>query len=188
MRLWSPGIQIDRDNWSGQVLRTGWRRLIGSPKLQIIFHKRVPKYRSLLRKNTCQDKGSYESSPPSNIVTIAGTNWESWYFPPPSNWAANLIPPIGVWIYLIFVFVLVSCEQPICDSVFVVIQFLFLFLFYPPFKLSSKSDPAHWRVDMRVGGVRGHELRVRDRCCFSEQIFLAHQWGFFFFSMPIFFF
>jgi len=31
---------------------TGWRRLIGSPKLQIIFHKRATKYRSLLRKMT----------------------------------------------------------------------------------------------------------------------------------------
>ena len=45
-------------------LHTGWRRLIGSPKLQIIFHKRAVKYRSLLRKMTCKDKGSYESSPP----------------------------------------------------------------------------------------------------------------------------
>ena len=43
---------------------TGWRRLIGSPKLQIIFHKRATKYTSLLRKMTCKDKGSYESSPP----------------------------------------------------------------------------------------------------------------------------
>ena len=33
---------------------TGWRRLIGSPKLQIIFHKRANKYRSLLRKETCK--------------------------------------------------------------------------------------------------------------------------------------
>jgi len=48
-------------------IRTGWRRLIGSPKLQIIFHKRATKYRSLLRKMTCQDKGSYESSPPCRI-------------------------------------------------------------------------------------------------------------------------
>ena len=40
----------------------GWRRLIGSPKLQIIFHKRATKYRSLLRKMTYKDKGSYESS------------------------------------------------------------------------------------------------------------------------------
>jgi len=44
--------------------RTGWRRLIGSPTLQIIFHKRAIKYRSLLRKMTYKDKGSYESSPP----------------------------------------------------------------------------------------------------------------------------
>ena len=43
---------------------TGWRRLIGSPKLQIIFHKRATKYRSLLRKMTYKDKGSNESSPP----------------------------------------------------------------------------------------------------------------------------
>ena len=45
-------------------LVTGWRRLIGSPKLQIIFHERATKYRSLLRKMTYKDKGSYESSPP----------------------------------------------------------------------------------------------------------------------------
>jgi len=43
---------------------TGCRRLIGSPKFQIIFHKRATKYRSLLRKMTRKDKGSYESSPP----------------------------------------------------------------------------------------------------------------------------
>jgi len=43
---------------------TGWRRLIGSPKLQIIFHKRATKYRSLLQKIAYEDKGSYESLPP----------------------------------------------------------------------------------------------------------------------------
>ena len=35
-----------------------------SSKVQIIFHKRAIKYRSLLRKTTFKDKGSYESSPP----------------------------------------------------------------------------------------------------------------------------
>ena len=45
---------------------TGWRRLIGSFKLQIIFHKRATKYRSFLRKMTYKDKGSYESSPLCN--------------------------------------------------------------------------------------------------------------------------
>jgi len=39
-------------------------RLIRSPKLQIILHKRATKYRALLRKMTYKDKGSYESSPP----------------------------------------------------------------------------------------------------------------------------
>jgi len=46
---------------------TGWRRLIGSPKLQIILHKRATKCRALLRKMTYKDKGSYESSPPSTV-------------------------------------------------------------------------------------------------------------------------
>jgi len=44
-----------------------WRRLIGSPKLQIIFDKRATKYMSLLRKMTHKDKGSYESSPPCSV-------------------------------------------------------------------------------------------------------------------------
>ena len=48
------------------IINTGWRRLIGSPKLQIMFHKRATKYRSLLRKMTYKDKGSYESLPPCN--------------------------------------------------------------------------------------------------------------------------
>jgi len=43
---------------------TRWRRLVGSPKLQIIFHKRATKYRSRLQKMTYKDEGSYESSPP----------------------------------------------------------------------------------------------------------------------------
>ena len=47
-------------------LDTGWPRLIGSPKLQIIFHNRATKYRALLLKMTCKDKGSYEFSPPCN--------------------------------------------------------------------------------------------------------------------------
>ena len=33
------------------ALATGWRRLIGSPKLQIIFHKRATKYRSRMTRN-----------------------------------------------------------------------------------------------------------------------------------------
>ena len=54
------------------IYGTGWRRLIGSPKLQIIFHKRATKYKSLLRKMTYKDKRSYESSPPCiYIIYIA---------------------------------------------------------------------------------------------------------------------
>jgi len=47
---------------------TGWRRLIGSFKLQIIFHKRAIEYRSLLWKMTYKVKGSYDSSPPCTWI------------------------------------------------------------------------------------------------------------------------
>jgi len=53
-----------------QSLSTGWRRFIGSPKLQIIFHERATKFRSLLRKMTYKDKGSYESSPSCTTVSL----------------------------------------------------------------------------------------------------------------------
>ena len=44
-------------------------RIRESPKLQIIFHKRATKYRSLLRKMTYKDKGSYGSLPPCLWLT-----------------------------------------------------------------------------------------------------------------------
>jgi len=56
---------------------TGWRRLIGSPKLQIIFHKRATKYRSLLRKMSCNNKGSCESSSPCTDVNLL--HMQSWH-------------------------------------------------------------------------------------------------------------
>jgi len=57
--------QITKHIWMKVVTtHTGWRRLVGSPKLQIIFHKRATKYKSFLRKMTYKDKESYESSPP----------------------------------------------------------------------------------------------------------------------------
>ena len=61
-----------KDNivWIGFETGTGWRRLIGSPKLQIIFHQRATKYRALLRKMTYKDKGSYESSPPCTTTCM----------------------------------------------------------------------------------------------------------------------
>ena len=42
-------------------------KTLGSPTLQIIFHKRTTKYRSLLLKMTYKDNGSYESSPPCSL-------------------------------------------------------------------------------------------------------------------------
>jgi len=43
---------------------TGWRRLIGCLKLQVIFCKRATNYRALLQKMTYGDKAFNESSPP----------------------------------------------------------------------------------------------------------------------------
>ena len=70
--------------WQG----TGWRRLKGSPKLQINFHKRAIKYRSLLRKMTNKDKGSYESSPPCRAFwwTMTYKHKASYDSMPPCIW------------------------------------------------------------------------------------------------------
>ena len=59
---------------------TGWRSLRGSPKLQIIFHKRATKYKSLLRKMTHKYKGSYESRPPCTTgqTKRIGCSWRLW--------------------------------------------------------------------------------------------------------------
>jgi len=53
------------------VTRTGWRRLIGCLKSQVIFRKRATNSRALLRnlrKMTYEDKASYDSTPPCTRV------------------------------------------------------------------------------------------------------------------------
>ena len=49
------------------VKRTGWRRLIGCLKLQVIFRKRATNHRALLQKMTYEDKASYDSTPHCNM-------------------------------------------------------------------------------------------------------------------------
>jgi len=44
-------------------MSTGWRRLIGRLKLQVIFRKRATNYRAVLRKMTYEDMASYDSTP-----------------------------------------------------------------------------------------------------------------------------
>jgi len=63
-QMWSVLSHIWMWEFARRQLGTGWQSLIGSPKLQIIFHKRATEYKSLLRKMIYKDKGSYESSPP----------------------------------------------------------------------------------------------------------------------------
>jgi len=53
----SYDLNTRRSLWVFHVIAFG-------PSLQVLFHKRATKYRSLLRKMTYKDKGSYESSPP----------------------------------------------------------------------------------------------------------------------------
>jgi len=56
---------------------TGWRRLIGSHKLQIIFHKRATIYGSLLQKMTYKDKRSYVD----DIVSLMYTHRHTYIHP-----------------------------------------------------------------------------------------------------------
>ena len=63
----------------GHVGCTGWRRVIGCLKSQVIFRKRVTNYRVLLRKITYEDKASYDPTPPCNNG-IGGFDEK---FPPP---------------------------------------------------------------------------------------------------------
>ena len=51
--------------------KIGWRRPIGSLKLQVIFRKRATNYRALLRKMTYENKASYDSTPPCIHCTMS---------------------------------------------------------------------------------------------------------------------
>jgi len=59
-------------------------RVAKTHKLQIIFHKRATKYRSLLRKMTYKDKASYESSPPymTPLRRLPTRPLSNWFCPP----------------------------------------------------------------------------------------------------------
>ena len=48
---------------SALYIDTGWQRLIGCLKLQVIFRKRATNYRALLWEMTYEDKASYDSTP-----------------------------------------------------------------------------------------------------------------------------
>jgi len=66
------------------VLATGWRRVIGCLKLQVMSRKRATKYGAFSRKMTYKDKASSESSPPC-IMRLHSTNvdigWDSKVHP-----------------------------------------------------------------------------------------------------------
>jgi len=80
------------------VPRTGWRRLTGSFKLQIIFHKRATKHGSLLRKMTYKDEGSYESLPPCiHIRHMSNVTYE-WVISHINKCFLTLsLPRIHIW-------------------------------------------------------------------------------------------
>ena len=60
MRIYTEHMQSD----NMLKMHTGWRRLIGCLKLQVIFCKRATNHRALLQKTTFKDTASYGSSPP----------------------------------------------------------------------------------------------------------------------------
>jgi len=53
------------------LVSTGWRRLIGCLKLQVICRHRATNYRALLRKMTYEDKAPYASTPPCRLYIRA---------------------------------------------------------------------------------------------------------------------
>ena len=57
-------------SYNMNIMHTGWRRLIGCLKLQATFRQRATKYRARLRKITCKDKASYDTTPPYNVHVI----------------------------------------------------------------------------------------------------------------------
>ena len=59
-------IQLTFENFPALhcACHTGWRRLIACLKSQVIFRKRATNVRAFLRKTTCKDKASYDSTPP----------------------------------------------------------------------------------------------------------------------------
>ena len=52
------------------TLSIGWQRLSGCLKLHVILRRRATNYRALLRKMTCEDKASYESTQPCSELTL----------------------------------------------------------------------------------------------------------------------
>ena len=78
------------------VSTTGWRRLTDCLKLHIIFRKRATNYRVLLRKMSCKDKASYDSTPPCKLVSHTFRNrgcsqQKSWILHNITRWARRLM-------------------------------------------------------------------------------------------------
>ena len=51
-----------------QTHRTGWRRIIGCLKLQVILRKKATNYMVLLRKMTYEDQASHDSMLPCSML------------------------------------------------------------------------------------------------------------------------
>ena len=100
---------------------TGWRRLIESVKLHIIFHKRVTNYRALLRKMTYKDKGSYESSPPvwldAHQSNRASTSCVHIYTNIYTHTCTHFTPHTPTWERSVESLWSVSCSSSISPSV-----------------------------------------------------------------------
>ena len=101
---------------------TGWRRLIGSPKLQIIFHKRATKYRALLRKMTYKDKGSYESSPPCRPVSMFRFFHVLIYTDMYRSLCMDFYRDIAINVYVLLDMYMYSCILSLAIAVFIQIS------------------------------------------------------------------
>jgi len=76
------------------TLYTGWRRLIGYFKLQVVFRKRATNYRALSRKLTYGDKASYDSG------SVKGLFWYTFVSMKPSVLVYMYMQYVQIYIYM----------------------------------------------------------------------------------------
>ena len=146
---------------------TGWRRLIGSPKLQIIFHKRATKYRSLLRKMTYKDKGSYESLPPCTYISCCT------YIHQFRSSELVCVEWTHIYIYIYILYIDLACQvNSFCVYIYCVCQAHDSFT-CAPWLISFFAGHACRNLFIHTK-VKSYEYQVNSCTCISCELVYVH--------------